>query len=297
MIGFLAIDKPSGWTSHDIVAKVRKLTGVKKVGHAGTLDPMATGLVVLGLGTATRLLRFVQELPKVYVARVKFGVATDSLDADGDVVTDEPMPISRADLEGVIPDHVGEVLQTPPMVSALKVDGQRLHRLARQGVEIERQPRPVTIYSIELLSFEPGDRPEAMLRVRCGKGTYVRVLGDDLARALGGRAHLTGLRREAIGSLQVEDHAVTVEQIERAGDAWSELLIGPSDGLSDLPAVFCDPDVSRLVGNGRRFEIAQLELAGAAEGTTFRMIDRTSSELIAVYRVAGDMAIAEVVLA
>ncbi|MGI9610433.1 MAG: tRNA pseudouridine(55) synthase TruB, partial [Acidimicrobiia bacterium] len=215
MNGFLLVDKPSAWTSHDVVAKVRGLARLKKVGHAGTLDPMATGLLVLGLGNATRLLRFVQSLPKEYHATALMGVATDSLDADGAVLEREPMPVSAADVTAVLDRFRGAIMQTPPMVSARKVGGKRLYDLARQGETVEREARPVTIHELELTDFAPSDYPEVSLRVVCSTGTYIRTLADDIAAALGGRAHLVALRRVRNGSLAVSA-ASTIEELEEA---------------------------------------------------------------------------------
>ncbi len=182
------MDKPGGWTSHDVVAKVRNLIGIRKIGHAGTLDPMATGLLVLGIGRATRLLRFVQVAPKVYEGRACLGVATDTLDADGATLTREPMPVDVDDVRQVMERFVGQAMQVPPMVSARKVSGKRLYELAREGIEVEREARPVTIHELDLVDFAPSDYPELWFRVKCSTGTYVRTLVDDIARALGGRA-------------------------------------------------------------------------------------------------------------
>ena len=190
--GFLLVDKPSGWTSHDVVAKVRNLVGIKKVGHAGTLDPMATGLVVLGLGRATRLLRFVQAAPKEYVATAVFGVATDSLDADGAILERTEMDVALRDLEHVMGRFVGKIAQVPPMVSARKVGGKKLYELARKGIEVEREAREVEIYQLDLLELAPSPYPEVTFRTVCSTGTYVRTLADDMARALGGRDPKTG---------------------------------------------------------------------------------------------------------
>ncbi|MEA2002462.1 MAG: tRNA pseudouridine(55) synthase TruB, partial [Actinomycetota bacterium] len=201
----MLVDKPGGWTSHDVVAKVRNLLKIKKVGHAGTLDPMATGLVVLGLGRATRLLRFVQAAPKEYVARAVFGVATDSLDADGAILDREAMNVEQAEVELAMDRFVGTIAQIPPMVSARKVGGRKLYELAREGIEIEREARDVEIYRLELTDFAPSSYPEVTFRTVCSTGTYVRTLADDLARSLGGRAHLSALRRIRNGSLLVTD--------------------------------------------------------------------------------------------
>lgn len=168
--GFLFVDKPSGITSHDVVAALRRALGVRRVGHAGTLDPMATGLLVVAVGRATRLIRFVQQLPKEYLARVMFGVATDTLDADGAVLWREPMPFTEAALNEVLPRFVGAVLQVPPMVSAVRVGGRRLHELHRAGETVERQPRPVEIERISVEEFAPGDYPRRCSRCVAARG-------------------------------------------------------------------------------------------------------------------------------
>ena len=175
--GFLLVDKPGGWTSHDVVAKVRNLAG-GKVGHAGTLDPMATGLLVLGLGQSTRLLRFVQSFPKTYEATAVFGVATDSLDADGAILDRTPLPVTEEDLANVIGRFTGKIYQMPPMVSARKVEGRKLYELAREGRIVEREARPIDIYDLEILDIAPSDYPEIRFRVMCSTGTYVRPLAE-----------------------------------------------------------------------------------------------------------------------
>lgn len=288
-VGFLLVDKDSGWTSHDVVAKSRGILGLKKVGHAGTLDPMATGLLVLGIGRATRLLRFVQDFAKEYIATVQFGVATDSLDADGAVLSREPMPVTEVDVRQAMERFVGDILQEPPMVSARKVEGRRLYELAREGKDVERESRPVTIHSFELLDFAPSDYPEAQVRVVASKGTYVRTLGDDLARALGGRAHLTSLRRVRNGSLHV-DTAVTVEQLQSAEDP-AHLVIDPNAALDALPAVVVDDQTARAVRNGVPLAAG---LVGELDGFV-RVVD-TDDGLLAVYRAQDRRARPEVVL-
>ena len=290
--GFLLVDKPGGWTSHDVVARVRSALSVKKVGHAGTLDPMATGLLVLGLGRATRLLRFVQAFPKEYVARILFGVATDSLDADGAILTREPMPVDQDVVAGAMARFVGPILQVPPMVSARRVGGHRLYELARDGVEVEREATEVTIYAFDLVEFSPCDYPEATVRVRASAGTYVRTLADDVARALGGRAHLTALRRIRNGSLDVAE-AATVDQITAAAAAGTaaRLVLDPADGLPDIPAAVVEDDLAAAVANGVPLAGHQLE---AGDGLV-KLLDRGGT-LLALYRVQGARAVPEVVL-
>jgi len=293
--GFLLVDKPGGWTSHDVVAKTRAMTGMRKVGHAGTLDPMATGLLVLGLGRATRLLRFVQEAPKEYLATALLGVATDTLDAEGSVLTREPMPVTEADVRRTMGLWTGDVMQRPPMVAARRVGGRRLYDLARQGVEVEREARPVTIYELELVDFAPSDYPEATFRVRCSRGTYVRALADDIAAGLGGRAHLTALRRTRNGSLSVEE-ALTIDRLGAltASDAWRSAVLPPSDGLPDLPALEVSPELVTGIRHGLSVPVGAL--GDAPEEGAVRLV-APEGGLLAVYAVRGGRATPEVVLA
>ncbi len=288
--GFLVVDKERGPTSHDVVAAIRRITGIRKAGHAGTLDPMATGIVIVAVGRATRLIRFLQDLPKEYVAEALFGVATDTLDADGAIVSREPMEVTPEEVEQVLDRFRGTILQVPPMVSALKVDGRRLYELAREGVEVEREARPVEIYELELLDATPGPYPQVRFRVVCGKGTYVRTLADDIAAALGGRAHLTALRRTRVGSITLDD-AYTLADLE---GGWEDAILDPASGLRDLPGVVVDPDTARGVSHGIRF--ARSPAPEIPDGVPFRVLD-DSGRLLAVYRASGEKAVPEVVVA
>ena len=201
--GLLVVDKPAGWTSHDVVAKLRGATRQRRIGHAGTLDPDATGVLLVGLGRVTRLMRFLQETTKSYRGVVSFGVATNTLDAAGEVLERREMPVTRAEVEQALPPFRGGILQIPPMVSALKVDGKRLHELAREGKEVERAARPVRIDRFDIEAFEPGPFPQATVLVDCSSGTYIRSLAADLGTALGGCAHLASLQVN-ITALQVK---------------------------------------------------------------------------------------------
>jgi len=294
--GFLLVDKEGGWTSHDVVAKVRRLAGMKKTGHAGTLDPMATGLVVVGLGRATRLLRYVQDLRKEYLATITFGVATDTLDADGAILSREPMPVTFDDLSAVLPRFAGRIMQVPPMVSALRVDGRRLYELAREGKVVDRPPRPVHVYQLEVLDLAPSDYPEATLRIVCGKGTYIRSLADDIAQALGGRAHLTALRRTRIGSLDIESSGHKIAELERAAgeERLSDLIVSPAEGLRDLPAVKVDAPTAEAITHGVQFPTSIIA-ADLDDEQAFRVLSGPG-ELLAVYRATGSRVVAEVVL-
>lgn len=280
--GFLLIDKPRGWTSHDVVAKIRNSVG-GKVGHAGTLDPLATGLLVLGLGGATRLLRFVQGADKEYLATALFGVATDSLDSDGAIMSREPLPVTPEQVKEAMSRFRGAILQVPPMVSARKVEGRRLYELAREGKIVEREARQVMIHRLELVDLAPSDYPEVTFRTVCSTGTYVRTLGDDLARTLGGRANLTALRRVRIGVLDVSD-ALSVDDAVSAADAGEieRLLLKPGEALSEMPEVRVDDATVQAVKNGR--ELPEILLPeGASSDASIRIGDRRG-ELIAVYR-------------
>ncbi|MGF1617655.1 MAG: tRNA pseudouridine(55) synthase TruB [Acidimicrobiia bacterium] len=289
-IGFLVVDKPGGITSNNVVSRVKRATGIKKVGHAGTLDPLATGVVVVAIGKVTRLIRFIQDQPKEYLATAEFGVATDTLDADGAVLSREPMEVTMEDLEAVRCRFLGSILQVPPMVSALKHQGRRLYELAREGVVVEREAREVRIDELEFTSVGPGPYPEVGFRVVCGKGTYVRSLADDIAASLGGAAHLTALRRTRIGSLEVAKHGISADDL----DGWEAKLLSPEDALADLTSIEVDAETARAVRHGARFVGG--ELVSLPEGVPVRVLDE-AGDLLAVYTRSGDSCRAEVVLA
>ena len=287
--GFLVVDKPSGISSNAVIGKVKRATGIKKVGHAGTLDPMATGVVVVAIGPVTRLIRFVQDQPKEYLATALFGVATDTLDADGAVLTREPMDVTEKGVIEAAGRFVGRIHQIPPMVSALKHEGRRLYELAREGTVIEREARPVDVYELEILSVGAGPYPEVDFRVVCGKGTYVRSLADDLAAALGGSAHLTSLRRTRIGSLSLSEHGIVVDELE----TWEQKMLTPTEALADLPVVIVGQKTEQGVRHGMRFVGG--EIIDGPEDTPLRILNE-SGNLIAVYRRHGDQARPEVVI-
>lgn len=272
--GFLAIDKLPDWTSHDVVAKVRGILSQKRVGHAGTLDPAATGLLVLGLGKATRLLRFVQAGEKEYVARVVFGVTTDSLDSDGSILNREPMSFDEPELLNVIERFIGTIAQVPPMVSAVKVGGTRLYELAREGIEVDRKARMVEVHDIDVVDFAPGPYPEAVLHVRCGSGTYVRSLAADIGQALGGGAHLGSLRRTRIGVMEVGD-AVSLDDFAHDPPAH---VVSMSEGLAGLPMMEADDEFSNAVRHGVQFPLARID----SQADFVRVVDR-GGDLLAVY--------------
>jgi tRNA pseudouridine55 synthase len=246
--GLLVVDKAAGWTSHDVVARCRRLVGQKRVGHSGTLDPDATGVLLVGLGRATRLLRFLTALPKSYTGEVVLGVATSTLDAAGEVVATWDMAVTPAEVAEAAARLAGDIEQVPPMVSAVKVGGRRLHELARAGEEVERVPRKVTVHRFDVA---PTDDPLVYrIEVDCSSGTYVRTLAADLGELLGGGAHLRGLRRTAIGSFGV-DEARPLEALEALEPAALPVLTA-AEALRDYPAVVVSDDDALAVRQGKR---------------------------------------------
>lgn len=286
----VVVDKPAGWTSHDVVARCRRIYGQRRVGHSGTLDPGATGVLLVGLGRATRLLRFLTELPKAYTAELVLGVATSTLD-------DEGTETGRWDLSGVDPADVtaaareltGPIMQVPPMVSAVRIGGRRLHELAREGVEVEREARPVTVHRFDVTPT--ADPSVWTMDVCCSSGTFVRVLAADVGTRLGGGAHLRRLRRTRIGSFGVEQ-ARLLETIEADPAA---AVLSPADALRDYPGVTVSAELAPLVSHGRPLTFAQLGVADAGPWP----VQGPDGALLAVYedRGRGDLLYPAVVMA
>lgn len=274
MDGVLVIDKPAGMTSHDVVDKVRKALRTKKVGHGGTLDPDATGVLLVGVGKATRFLSYAQAAPKSYAARIRFGSSTSTQDASGEVLETRPANISDADIEGVLPRFTGDIEQIPPMVSAVKVDGERLYKKALRGEEVERKPRSVHIYDLKMSGFTRGAEPEVDLEVRCSGGTYIRTLAHDIGAELGCGAHLRTLRRIEANGFSVED-AVPLEEVS------PEALRPLTDAVRDLPLVEVNADHAKDVSFGR-----PLDLATDLDDGSFAAIV-SEGRLLGVYRSEG----------
>jgi len=273
--GLLLIDKAGGLTSHDVVARLRKLFDERRIGHAGTLDPLATGLLVVAVGPSTRLLRFAQSETKRYTGTVRLGVATDSLDADGAVTRVAPVPaFSAVQINQMAATMIGRQSQVPPMVSALKVSGRRLHELAREGIEVERAPREIVIENFELTASSEEDRWD--FDVTCSVGTYVRVLLSDLSEKMGTVGHLTALRRISSGAHHVQD-AHRLDELAELQDVRSALEPAARfvEGLES--AVLDDADVAKM-RMGQRLELAQVFL-----GDEIAAMDR-SGALVGVLR-------------
>lgn len=232
--GVLLLDKPTGMTSNDALQKARRLFSAAKAGHTGTLDPLATGLLPLCFGEATKFSADLLDADKTYVATVKFGIATDSGDAEGQITAERPVLFDEQDLQAALLRFVGDIRQVPPMHSALKRDGKPLYELARQGIVVEREARAVTIHRLELREFA-GD--QAVLEIRCSKGTYIRSLAMDLGEMLACGAHLTALRRTAVGDLVLAE-AQTLEGIAAVAEEERLPLLAPVDALlQSLPPV------------------------------------------------------------
>lgn len=284
MTGMLLVDKPKGPTSHGVVQAVRRMTGQRRCGHTGTLDPSATGLLVLCLGPATRLARFVSPWSKTYEAVVRFGIATDTYDATGVPAGDPGNPhVDSQNLESVLKSFVGRQEQLPPPYAAKKVQGERMYRLARAGVPVERRPQVVFIHRVELKGLE---ETSARLEVEVGSGTYIRSLAHDIGERLGCGAHLSELRRTRVGRFKVEE-ALTMERIEtlaREGQL-SEQLISPKDALADLAAVRLSEEGARCARHGNSVPGQQVEgeLPRLTSGQMCRLLE-PGGELLSVAR-------------
>jgi tRNA pseudouridine55 synthase len=275
--GVVLVDKPSGVTSHDVVDAVRRALGTRKVGHAGTLDPMATGLLVLGVGRATRLLRFLGDLSKTYEGTMRLGIETDTLDADGQVVRTAAVAATREGVASAMRSLVGESLQRPPAFSAVKVGGRKLYEAARAGEAIEAPPRPINVEAFDLVAMDDDD---VRFRVVCSAGTYVRVLAADVGAALGCGAHLRELRRTAIGPLSVEDASTP-------DDPGAPLPLGTA--VAHLPHLRLEEHEATAARNGRILGPAGIDgpyVVHAGEG-----------EPIGIYRDEGSKAVPEMIIA
>ena len=271
------MDKPSGPTSFAVVDRVRRLCRIRRVGHAGTLDPLASGVLLILLGQATRIARYLETLPKEYIAVVRLGVSTDTDDAQGRIIGQAQVPrLSRQELESSLRRFTGEIEQTPPLYSALKKDGQPFYRLARRGERELPQPRKIRVHRLELLEF---DGVEMRLDIACSRGTYIRAIARDLGREIGCGGILAWLRRTSVGPFRVEAGTpfseLDRERIEKAGLTLDQ-------ALSFMPQVDLAEDQARAVGHGRPLKISVWE----SEGTAFRL--RHKRRLIAVGRKIGD---------
>lgn len=300
MDGILIIDKPEGITSHDVVARCRRILRTKRIGHTGTLDPFATGVMVILVGKATRLARFLDKDAKEYAAIVRFGFETDTGDRTGElrIANHELRYISAEEIEAVLPEFRGEIMQTPPMYSAKKVDGKKLYELARKGIEIEREPVKITIYELEALSEPPVvtgglnshtenqeiKTEDRAFRVLCSSGTYIRVLAEDIGKKLNIGAHLAELRRTKAGKFGIEK-SVTLEKLEEivAENRLADVLVSMNEAVSHLPEVKLSGEEVAKIKNGVKLTRAGDELK---DGEILRLTEGENLAAIGFYNAA-----------
>lgn len=279
--GIIVLNKPSGMTSHRCVSIIRRLAQTKKVGHTGTLDPDVTGVLPICIGQGTRMAEFLLDYDKEYVAQIVLGRSTTTEDESGETIADSPLDEAptRDVIEHTIQSFIGEIEQIPPMYSAVKVRGIRLHQLARQGKEVERKPRPVQIYSLELLDYAPTlPYPVLKLRVRCSKGTYIRTLGVDIGRSLGYPAHMKALIRTKSGPFTLEE-SVTFDEIETwKEEEWRKHLLPIDRALLHLPRLILNEQQSKRIRYGQSIRIEQ----EVEEGQLYRLYD-PSLTFLAIY--------------
>ncbi len=294
--GLVVVEKEAGWTSHDVVARCRRIYGQRRIGHAGTLDPDATGVLLVGLGRATRLLRYLTDREKSYTCEVVLGQTTSTLDDSGEITGTFDVDFDEAMLEAAIASLTGSILQIPPMVSAIKIDGKRLHELARQGIEVERPPRPVTVSQLTVTRTEEANI--LLLDATVSSGTYIRVLAQDLGTALGSGAHLRTLRRYRSGSFS-EKEARTLDQLTadaetaRAQGAIPHSVLTPAQALAHLDQTTVSAEDAVHISRGRPLDRVTI----GANGTgPYALVDG-GGNLLAVYEATeSDRIVPSVVL-
>ena len=276
--GIINVYKEKGYTSHDVVAKLRGILHIRKIGHTGTLDPDATGVLPVCIGRATKVCELLTDHDKTYEAVAVLGITTDTLDTSGETLTCREVNVTRNELEDVLTHFRGEIEQVPPMYSAVKINGKKLYEYAREGIEIERKKRKITIHELELLSYDETDtrtadeamkKPTFTIRVKCSKGTYIRTLIDDIGKMLGCGAAMDDLVRTEVGRFTL-DQAVTLSEIEEkaAADAWGELLLPLESIFERCPAYCVIEDAMKLLQNGNPLTREQLVAAAGTDSET-----------------------------
>ncbi len=275
MEGVININKPTGMTSHDVVACLRRILDIKRIGHTGTLDPEATGVLPICVGKATKISELLTAARKQYVAEVCLGVVTDTLDAAGEVLRTAPVTTDENEIRQTLQRFIGEISQIPPMYSAIKIDGKKLYELAREGKEIEREARQITIFGIELLNIDLENHKFSM-KVDCSKGTYIRVLCQDIGEALGCGAHMSGLIRTRSGRFFIEN-SVTLEEVEeRVGQGKTDFILSVSDALPEYPKIVVAERNAWRIRNG-----IPAEVEGLDEGKSYCVYDERG-ELLSI---------------
>lgn len=279
MIGIIPINKPQGFTSHDVVGKMRRILGIRRIGHAGTLDPMATGVLILLVGKATRLSDILIGSDKRYRAVLKLGITTDTQDITGNILTEQPVSVGGQELAALLPRFTGDITQIPPMYSALKVDGQTLYKMARKGQQVERKERHIHIHSLELVQSNEAHQ-EYTLDVCCSKGTYIRTLCADIGAALGCGATLSSLKRMEACGFSIED-CITLDECEQlaALGEVDQILVKPDACLSKFPTIYLDERLSTLFQNGVMLGFSQVGL-GLEEGDALYRVYSSGEDLL-----------------
>ncbi len=273
MNGIINIDKPKGFTSHDVVAKLRGILKTKKIGHTGTLDPDAVGVLPVCVGHATKVADMLTASEKEYIAEVTLGSKTDTQDASGTVLATADVAVNEADIRRIAQSFLGDSMQIPPMFSAIKQDGKKLYELARQGLEVERKPRPITIHEIEILDLDLTQRKFSM-RVLCSKGTYIRTLCQDIGERLGCFAHMSALKRTKSGRFEEKD-SLTLEEVEKRAKAEDFSFLVPVDQVfEELPPLYLSQRKAELMCHG-----VQVRTPGLTEGETYRVYDEKGNFL------------------
>jgi len=275
--GILNIAKPAGMTSHDVVDRVRQMSGQRRVGHAGTLDPLATGVLLVCLGQATRVAEYLMASDKVYRAQIRLGVSTDTHDAEGQVTATAEVRVGEEEIQEALASFIGSIQQVPPMYSALKHQGVPLYKLARRGITVEREPRSVVIHDIELLDWTP---PLLSILVECSPGTYIRALARDLGQKLGCGAHLQSLTRLASGHFALEE-AVSLDELAQAfaEGSWEEFIHPVDEALLDFDPMVVDAQTEKRIRHGQR-----VQGPAAREGGELRRAYSQKGELIAILK-------------
>ncbi len=267
MNGIIIVNKPKGFTSHDVVAKLRGIYKTRRIGHSGTLDPMATGVLPVFIGRATRAVEYATGHDKVYRAQLKLGVTTDTEDITGEILEEKDVSVSLPEFLAAVDSQIGEIEQVPPMYSAIKVGGKKLYELAREGVEVERKARKITVYSIELLDFAP---PYATLTISVSKGTYIRTICSDIGKKLGCGATLTSLCRLQAGNYTIDD----AHDLDEIQEKVEKLLLPVDSMFSEYPSVTINKKGAKKARNGAEVE------TDAEPGKTFRVYDENGEFLM-----------------
>ena len=288
MKGVLCVNKPEDFTSFDVIAKLRGILKIKRLGHGGTLDPMATGVLPVFVGTATKACDIMPDTDKSYIAGFRLGQTTDTQDITGTVLTESDKPVSFAELEVLLPEFTGRIMQLPPMYSAVQVDGRRLYDLARQGIEVERTPREIEVRSLHIFEYDEEKR-EGSIEIDCGKGTYIRTIIHDIGEKLGCGGIMTSLVRTSSGGFRYNE-CHTLEEIQRAADEGrAEELIIPIERVFDsLPKLYLNPVQTRMYSNGVKLDISRVhDILPDADRYSVYGCDRSFIGTAAVDREAG----------